>query len=210
MAEDLKHLIEAIHKDGVEKAEAEAARIIKEAKEKAHQLIRDAEAEAEKIRENARKEAESFSERSKKEIEQAGRDVLISVARGIERMLREVVGDTVKQSLTPDVLKEILITIGKSYFEENLGGKPSDLYLAEADANVLAGFVRERLRNLLQEGMTIHTSDQISHGFRIALKDQQFYHDFTDDAIMEEICNYLQPRIEQILRGILSGEEAEK
>ena len=55
--EELQSLLEKINRDGVEKAEAEAAKIIAEAKARAGAIVQEAEAEAKKIVAEAKKNA---------------------------------------------------------------------------------------------------------------------------------------------------------
>ena len=207
MAQELKHLIDAIQKDGIDKAEEEAQRILEDAQKKAREIVRQAEVKSQEIRTTAEKEAKEFEQRGIKEIQQAARDIIISVARDIENLFRRIASDTVKEAMTADVLKGILIKIGEAYFDESRRGKPSDLYLNEQDAPYIADLFRERFRRMLQDGLVIHASSKISKGFRICLKDQRFFHDFTDEAITDELCNFLQPRLEKILHEMISHKE---
>jgi V/A-type H+-transporting ATPase subunit E len=209
MAEELKHLIDTIKKKGVEKAEAEAEKIISDAKQKALEIVEEATKKADGIRVQAERDAAVFQERANIELQHAARDVLISLARGIERLLRESVKESVSEALSPETLKEILIKIGQIYFDKSLTGKPSDLFLNEEDASSLADFFKTKLRHMMEDGLVVHTDDRITRGFAIGFRNQRFYHDFTQEAITEELCRFLQPRMEEIVRSVVS-EEKEK
>ena len=73
MVENLENLLNRIQKEGVEKAEQEAARIIEKAREESAQIIKDSEAKAKANFEMAEQEAKTFTEHSIKTIELAGR-----------------------------------------------------------------------------------------------------------------------------------------
>ena len=75
MAEELKHLIEQIQKEGVEKADEQANTIISQAKEKAAKIVAEAEQKAYESLLKAKNESEAFAERSVKTLEQAARDL---------------------------------------------------------------------------------------------------------------------------------------
>ena len=210
MAEDLKHLLNTIQKEGVEKAEAEAERIVGEAKKKAQALVKDAERKAEEIKQKAEKDSQSFVERGKIELEQAARDLLIAFARGLEDLLRESIKRSVSDSLTPETLKELLVKIGQSYYEESLKGKPSDLYLNEKDAAMLADFFKNELRKMMAEGLVVHIDKRITKGFAIALRNQRFYYDFTQEAITDELCRFLQPQMAEIVKHISSDKKGKE
>ena len=74
MAEELQSLIEKINRDGVEKANAEAARIVAAAKEQAAAIVKEAKEEADKAAKTAKEEADHSAERAKETLRQVARD----------------------------------------------------------------------------------------------------------------------------------------
>ena len=66
MAEELKHLIEQIQKEGVEKSEEQANTIISQAKEKAAKIVSEAEQKAHDSLLKSKTASEAFAERSVK------------------------------------------------------------------------------------------------------------------------------------------------
>ena len=96
MAEELKHLIEQIQKEGVEKANEQADDILSQAKAKAAKIVAEAEAKAQETQQKAETQAKAFAERSTKTLEQAARDLLITVGQGCEKVVTEVLGKEVE------------------------------------------------------------------------------------------------------------------
>jgi len=202
MAEDLKHLLDAIQKEGIDKAERESQQIISDAERRAQTILNNAKKQSEEILAKAEQDAAAFGERGTRELEQAARDVVISLIRKIEDLLRGIVKESVSEALTPDTLKRILIKISEIYFEKSMSDQPMDLYLNEEDASLLSDFFRTELRTMMEKGLVIHTTDRIGKGFQVSLRNEDFYHDFTQEAITEELCRFLQPQIQKIIRSI--------
>ena len=86
MAEELQHLIDRIRAEAIERAEAEAARILAQAREKAAAEVREAERRAREIIAKAERDAAVFAERAQRSLEQAARDLLIGRASCRERV----------------------------------------------------------------------------------------------------------------------------
>ena len=87
MAEEIQYLIDQIQKEGVDKAQSEAEKIISDAQSKAEKIISDAQSEAEKKILLADNEAKSLENKSIKAIEQAARDLLITLGQSCEKVV---------------------------------------------------------------------------------------------------------------------------
>lgn len=79
MEEQLQGLLDRIRREGVERAETEAAGIVEAAEERARGIVADAQAQADGLRAHAEADAEASRERGSKALEQAGRDFLLSL-----------------------------------------------------------------------------------------------------------------------------------
>jgi V/A-type H+-transporting ATPase subunit E len=210
MAEELQHLLDTIQRDGIEKAEAEANRMVSEAEKRSQQIVREGEDRAQEIRSQTERDAKAYHDRTTRAIEQAARDVLISTGQGIEEILRECVRESVGEALTSEVLKEILLRMATLYLELNVSGGPVDLYLNEKDEKALGDYFTAALRDKMNEGVEIHPSSEVSKGFKISFRDHRLYHDFTHEAIADEMCRYLQPRIQEIVRRVVDNQEGKR
>ncbi len=207
MAEDLQHLLDTIKKDGVEKAQAEADNIVNDAKAKAAEIVEEARREAASIREDAEKDADQSAERGKRALKQAARDVIISVERGVEKVLERTINQTVEESLTPEDVKGILAKAIDQYMQESCAGGRCDLFLSEDDEKALASFFAQKIHELGKSGITVHTDNRISSGFRISLKEDHVYFDFSGAAVAEELNRHLQPNLRAIVTEILEEDQ---
>ena len=79
MSEDLQSLLEKINREGVEKARAEADKIIADAKAKAADIVKTAQAEAAKSKADAEKAAADYAARAAETVRQAERDTMLKI-----------------------------------------------------------------------------------------------------------------------------------
>lgn len=197
MAEELKHLIEQIQKEGVDKAEQEAAGIISKAKEKAAKLVSEAEAKATDIRAKAKTEAAAFEARSTKTLEQSARDLLITVGQGVEHVITGIIADEVDKALDPKLLEKLIISLA----EQNKGSSLA-LMVSEQDAKALQAFCAEKCRQELAQEIELQTDNEVIKGLKVGFKDKNVYLDFTAEAIAETLSAFLRPELAKIVSRV--------
>jgi V/A-type H+-transporting ATPase subunit E len=205
MAEELKHLIERIQKEAVDKAEKDAAQIVALAKERAAATVKDAEAKAKAILEKAAKDSVVFVERSQRTLEQSARDLLITVGQGIENILEDIVGEAVRDAMNSETLKQMMLKIAQCYCERGGAESRIEFLIDEKDQAQIVQYFADQYRQHLVQGVTIRAESGIPGGFRVVLKDGQIYHEFTKPAIAEALCNFLRPHLAEIVHRAARG-----
>ncbi|MFH1476313.1 MAG: ATPase [Verrucomicrobiota bacterium] len=205
MAEELKSLIERIQREGVEKAEADAAAIVTRAKAKAAEIVKSAEAQAQALLKQADADARVYAERSTTTLTQAARDVLIAVGQGLESILDEVIRKQVGQALAPETLKTMLGRIAQAYVEHGMTENRLTALLSPEDQQNLIRLVEAGVRDALGQGMDLRADDRIVKGFRISIQDGRVVHDFTAAAIAEAIGALLKPHLAEIVHRAAQG-----
>lgn len=199
MAEQLQHLIERIHKEAIEKAETQAAQIVSQAKTQAAAIVKDAESRARELVAKAEKDSQVYVERSTRTLEQSARDLLITVGQGIENILQDIIGEAVDQALDAEVLKKMMLNIAQAYCGQQGRESRVEFLISEKDQAEVVKFFAEQYRQHLVQGINIHTDNGVLKGFRVALKDEQVYHDFTKPAIAEALANFLRQHLAEIV-----------
>jgi len=200
MAEQLQELLERIQKDGIEKADAEAKRIIAAANTKAATIVSEAEAKAKASLEQAERDGTAFEERGRIALEQAARDVVISVGESITKALEQIVGAHVKQALDPNSLAGLIAQVIESYSKSDSGAKRIDVLLPENQQQQIRDDLLARFADALRDGVTINGDESVASGFRVSLAGDNIEHDFSGAAITEALCELLRPRIAQIAK----------
>ena len=199
MDEQLQSLLDRIRREGVERAEAEAAAIVDEAQGRASQVVAEAEAEADRLRRQAQADAESSRERAEKALEQAGRDFLLALQKSIEAILRETLRDTVATALTPDVVADMLVRLAEAYAAHDMNESRVDVLLAPEDRDAIAALVMQKYRDLVGQGLTLRADERLDKGFKVSFVDDKLYHDFSLPALAEALAPVLKPPLGEIV-----------
>ena len=206
MAEELQHLIERIQKEGVEKADAQAAKIISQAKEKAAAHVREAEEKAKTLVAKGEKDAQAFMERSIRSLEQAARDLLITVGQGVENILSDLVAESVDKALTIEVLEQMLVKMAEAYAARQGEEGRIELLVSPQDQQALVKFFGDRYKERLVRGVKLHVDNDIFKGFKVSFVEGHVQHDFTREAIAESLVNFLRPQLAEIVHRIAREE----
>lgn len=199
MAVELQHLIDRLHREGVEKAEREAEQILARAKAHAASLVQEAEATASVRLEQAEREAQGYLERSTRTLEQAARDLLITVGQGVEGIVQDIVAEATNRALDRDTLKEMMVKIVQAYTERNGAENRIEFLISESDRQEILDFFIDQYRQHLISGVTIKPDRDVFRGFRVVLDGERVYHDFTKPAIAEALANFLRPHLAEIV-----------
>ncbi|MDR1812593.1 MAG: hypothetical protein LBQ87_07185 [Candidatus Fibromonas sp.] len=200
MAEDLQHLINKIKTEAVDKAEAEASRILSEAKDKAAQIVKEAEAAAKAKLETAEKDSIAYTERSEKTLAQAARDVVLAVSQGVEKSVLEVLALNVDKALTPELVQQLLLTLASGY-----AGKAATVSLPEGDAKKLTSFVTGEFKKKLGAGVTVQSDSGIFAGFRLSFDNGKVSQEWTNEAIADALSAILRPALAKVVQKAIKG-----
>jgi V/A-type H+-transporting ATPase subunit E len=208
VAEELASLLERIQKDGVEKAEAEAARILQAAREQADAALGEARVQAERLRADAQRDADASAERGRKTLEQAARDVVLSVADGVDALLRRLAQTRVKDALSGDALRQIVLEVVKSYAAAGPAGAPVEALVPPPRQKEIADLFLTALASELRGGVEVRGDGSVTDGFRVFLKGDRVEHDFSTEAIAESLCRLVRPHLAEIVRSATAGSAA--
>jgi V/A-type H+-transporting ATPase subunit E len=199
MEERLEGLLARIQQEGVERADAEAARILDEARSSAAHIVAAAKAEADELRGRAEADAEASRERGEKALEHAGRDFLLSLQRSLEAFLRESLRDTVRTALTPELVGEMLVRLTEAYAAHDMNEGRIDVLLSPEDREALAALVLEKYRDLVRQGLILRADERTDRGFKVSFTDDNLYHDFSLAALAEALAPVLKSPLGEIV-----------
>lgn len=195
----LQELIEQIKKDGVAVAEAEAKNIVETAQAEAQKIIADAHAEADKILANAKSENERMVKSSEDAIRQAGRNLLISFRESVARELNAVISENVNAVYSSDALSELIIKIVEK-LAVNFDVGDIEIILNEKDADELQSLILSAIKEKILKGVTLKPNNNFDGGFRIAVNNGSAYYDYSAEAVVDMLSNYLSPKITKLLK----------
>jgi len=180
--EDLQSLLEKINREGVEKADAEAKRIIDEAKSKASAIIKEAEEAASKSKAEADKASEAYANRAKETISQSARDVVIGVKDAVTALLEKLLTKDVDAALKDEKTAADLVAAAI----KDLTG-PGEI----AAPSKIAAALKAQLAS--KPNFTVVTDDSLGAGFTVKLDGGRIEHSFTAEVIAAELAKRLRP-----------------
>lgn len=199
MAEDLQHLIDKIQSEAITKTESQAAEIQSKAKERAAAIVKEAEQQAADLVAKAEKDAEQYTQRSIRTLEQVSRDLLISVGQGVENILSDLVGESLDEAMSIEVIQEMLGRMAESYISRGGKERRMDVLVSPEDQQKLIQYYSEQYRKKLGDSIEIHPDKSITKGFRVSFKDEHAHHDFSKEAIAEALSKFLRPHLSEII-----------
>lgn len=187
--EELQSLLEKINREGVEKAEAEAKRILDAAKSQAAEIVSRAQAEAETARAAAEKQAADYSARAAESIAQSARDTVLKVESAVTALLEKVLVREVEKSLADEATVAALVT-------EAVKGIAGTAEVALPEKLVPA--LRARLAASAQ--LTVVMDPALETGFSVRLDGGRVEHAFTGEVLAAELAKRLRPDLAKLLK----------
>ena len=199
MEVQLQEIIEQIKKDGVTTAEAEAKVIIEAAKSEAEKIISDAQVKADKIIAGAKIETERLTKSSEDAIRQAGRNLLISFRESVTRELKAIVGENVTAVYSSDAFAGLIISVVESWANRP-DAEDIAVVLNTQDLNKLEDTLLAALKEKMLKGIALRANDNFDGGFRIAVNNGSAYYDYSAEAVVDMLSNYLSPKVTELLK----------
>ena len=195
MENRIQELTEKLLKDGVEKGNAEAEKIIAAANEKAAQIIANAKAKAEEIEQAAKKQALSTEENTKSEIKMYAAQAL----NALKSEVANVVGDKVVKEATAEVagnkefMNEFILKLAEKW------GANEDLVISTADAESLKALFAKKAKALLDKGVKIEQVNGQKSLFTVQPADGSYKVNFGEAEFDEYFKNFLRPQLVEMI-----------
>ena len=201
MAEDVQGLLDKIHHDGIEKAQQEKEAIIEAAKKEAAQIIAEAKEQAESLKKSARAEAQAGQEKANAAIRQAARDAVIALKADLLNKLNAVVHSCIGEAMSPDVMKQIILTMAQSYGKDANAADSVEVLLPKKEQGETETYLKAQLLAALKSEPVIELTNDFNSGLQISFRDSDVYFDFSDDALAEVICRFVGPKLTAVIKA---------
>ena len=210
-------LIAKLRDDGVAAGKAEADRIRAEAQSEAAEIVAKARAEAEQHLAQARKDADNYRRAGEEALNTAMRDAVLTMKSGLMAKFQADVKRMVsKATAEPEMLRQMVLELVGRAGEYTVQGStdvilPTEIVGPEAikdnpediQSGQLTQFVLGLTQNMLEDGVTLHASDDFQAGIRARVTDKDIELDLSDDAIASVLMQHLQPRFRAVMEGVI-------
>ena len=199
---NLQSLIAKVHDEGIEKANQEARQIIAEAKRQSDELLKETEQriakmeeqsgnEVKRIRENLNSELKAVAQQAVSTIQNELADVLSNriVSKGIDDALSE-----------KEFLQKIIFSVLQKWNAADTNFR-FELLLNKEDEWQLREFFEQRIKKELATEMEIVIENKIKSGFKIAVKNENYYVSFSGEEFENFFKGYLRKKTIQWIYG---------
>ena len=193
----LENLIEKIKKDGIDQAEKESQTIIDKANEQATSIIEEAKKKAKEVVGEGEKEAEKLRKNAEKSIQQSARDLTLVLKEQLVALAEKLLKGKISQELSPNFLKELIVKIVQNWTSEKK--QTLEALVNEKDKKKLEELLSSELKEQAKGVIEIKVSKAVEKGFRIGIKGQDVYYDFTDESFLEALKEFVSPSLAAIL-----------
>lgn len=208
MTNKVQELTEKIYNEGVNKAKADAEKIIAEAKKEAGTIIQSAQKEREAILAQAKKEVAEVKTNANAEMQLAARQFISHVkqqitnaitAEQVEKKVKEAFNDT-------DFLKNMILTLVKNWNAQSQDQPELQLLLSEKETNELSDFFESKAFEALNKSIEVKWDEKVKNGFKIGPKGGGYIIRFSD----VDFENYFKKYFKERTRNLLFEKKEEK
>jgi len=196
MAQQIQDLVASIQKQGIDKANEEAAQIISEAQDKAAKIVSEGKRDAEKLVSDAQKEIELRDTSAQASLKQAARDVQLSLKKSLQAQLNVLLETKISKAFTGDHLVKLIQGV---LSQDIVDPSKAELQLSQKDFDALGQTLVKELGDAVKKGLVIKPVKAVSVGFRLSDKDGSGYFDFGDEDVAQLMAPFLSPAISKII-----------
>ena len=193
----LENLIAKIKKDGIDEAQKESQAITDKASQEAAAIIDAARKKAAKLVEEGQKEAEKLKSNGEKSLQQAARDLALALKEQFIGLFDRLLKQKISEQMSPEFLKEIIAKIIDNWSKAK--SVELEALVNEKDKKRLEELLSFELKEEAKKTIDIKISKTVEKGFRIGIKGEDVYYDFTDESILEALGEFLNPSLAAIL-----------
>lgn len=195
MGNKIQELTEKLLKDGVEKGNAEAEKIIAAANEKAAQIIADAKAQAAEMELAAQKNAKGMEENMKSEIKMYAAQALNALKSEVANAVCDKVVKEATEEVTgnQDFMNEFILKLAEKW------GAGEELVISAADATSLKALFAKKAKALLDKGLKIEQVNGQKTLFTIQPADGSYKVNFGEVEFEAYFKNFLRPQLVEMI-----------
>ncbi|MCD8304306.1 MAG: hypothetical protein LUC86_05710 [Prevotellaceae bacterium] len=193
--EKIQELTEKLYREGVEKGQAEAQRIIDEAKQEAKKIVDAAKDQAKVIEAQAKKQAADLDTNTKNELKLYTGQALNALKSEITNVVTGcVVTDAVnKLTSDKDFLQKFTVALASKWAENE------PIVISTEDAKGLNAYFEKEAKKLLDKGVSIEKVNNTDAIFTISPSDGSYKVNFGKEEFENYFKAFLRPQLVEML-----------
>ena len=179
MENKIQELTDKIYREGVEKGNEEAQKLIAKAQEEAKRIIEDAHKEADSIVATAHKSADELAENTKSELKLVTDNI--------------VNADVKAFAANKDYLNAFIVALASKWSVNE------PIVISTADAEGLTKYFAAKAKDLLDKGVKIEQVNGIKTLFSVSPADGSYKVNFGEEEFMNYFKEFLRPQLVEML-----------
>ena len=193
--EKIQELTEKLYREGVEKGQAEASRIIEEAKQQASQILAEAREQAQGIKAQAQKKAAELNANTKSELKLYTGQAMSALKSEIANVLTNGVVEKAVADLTDskDFLGQFAVALASKWAEDE------PIVISSSEAESLKSYFAAHAKALLDKGVTIEKVSGKPTLLSISPADGSYKVNFGKEEFETYFKNFLRPQLVEML-----------
>lgn len=195
MENKIQELTDKIFREGVEKGNEEAQRIVEKANGEAAEIVKKAQKEAEDIVAAAEKKAAELLENTKKELQlYAGQTVNALKSEVANCLTDNTVESAVKGlAVDKDFLCQFVVALANKWSADE------GVTISSPEADTLKAYFASKAKDLLDKGVTIEQVNGVKSLFTIAPADGSYKVNFGEEEFNAFFKSFLRPQLVEML-----------
>ena len=195
MENKIQELTDKIYREGVEKGNEEAQRLVSNAREEAAKILEEARKEADAIVAAARKSAAETAENTQSEIKLFAGQAVNALKTEITSLLtNQVVSKTVKDFVADkDYLNKFIVSLATQWVADEA------IVISTSDAEGLKKFFAANAKAVLDKGVKIEQVNGNKTLFTISPADGSYKVNFGEEEFENYFKDFLRPQLVEML-----------
>ena len=193
--EKIQELTEKILREGVEKGQAEADRIIQQAQQQAEQILQEARQQAQEITTQAQKKAGETAANTRSELKMYTSQAMSALKSEVTNVLTDSVVKEAVAGLTasPDFLGKFAVAMAEKWSTDE------PVVISSSEAESLKAYFAAKAKALLDKGVTINKVNGKDTLLTIAPVDGSYKVNFGKEEFETYFKNFLRPQLVEML-----------
>lgn len=195
MENKIQELTDKIYREGVEKGNVEAQKLIANAQGEAKKIMEEAQKQADGVLTNARKQADEMMANAKSELQLFADQAVNALKSEVASLLTNKIVDADVKNFTSnkDYLNSFIVSLAKQW----TASEP--IKISTADAAGLTKFFAAQAKDLLDKGVKIEQVNGLKTLFSISPADGSYKVNFGEEEFANYLKDFLRPQLVDLL-----------
>jgi V/A-type H+-transporting ATPase subunit E len=191
----IQELTDKIYREGVEKGNEEASRIISEANQQKLTIVNEAQAEAKRILANAEKQAAELEKNTKAELKLYAAQAVEALKSEVTNLLTGAVASANVKAVATDkaYMQKVILAIATEW------AKQGGLTVQTSEAEALSKYFEANAKDLLNKGLKVEKISGKDASFTLVPADGSYKVTFGEEEFVSFFKDFLRPQLVELL-----------